>query len=275
MFPVRVRYTAFMRNMFAPQAYALAFSFLSLLASSPASAQKAPAPTIDPKAQEMLRESAAIYAALRSYSCQAVTELKVDSLPGSRIISIKLAFQKPDHAAVSVTKYGETRQFYTDGKSLDVYSPDKNEYVQTANTLPPNVPVTAPVLTQGQAFIGLTLLKPSGLSFLADTTQTQIASMTVGVPEKLNGVEVQTITRVLSRNDGGKMTFFITLGVKDHLLYRFADTIKSPKPLPMGEGNTAKRVDNTENYTNIRINPVLSAAAFLPPAGAKKTTDTK
>ena len=223
----------------------------------------------------MLRESAATYAALRSYSCQAITELKVDSLPGSRIITIKLAFQKPDHAAVSVTKYGETQQFYTDGKILYLYSPNKHQYIQSANTLPPGVPVTAPVLTQGQAFIGLTLLKPSGLSFLADTTQTQIASMTVGPPEKRNGVEVQTITRRLSRSDGGKMIFFVTLGVKDHLLYRFADTIQSPKPLSMGEGSTARRVENTETYTNIRINPVLSAAAFLLPAGAKKITDTK
>jgi outer membrane lipoprotein-sorting protein len=247
----------------------VALAFLA----GPAFAQKSTVPAIDPKAQEMLKQSAATYAALRSYSCEAETELKVDSLPGSRIIKIMLAFQKPNHAAVTVTKYGETQQFITDGKSLYLYVPDKKEYIQ--RDLPPDIPAVGPVLTQGQTFLGLTLMKPTGLAFMADTTQTRIASMTLGSPQLLNGVEVRTITRTLSRSDGGKMTFFITLGVKDHFLYRFADTIQSLKPLPMGEGSKAKRIDDTEIYTNIQADMVLPAADFLPPAGAKKITDTE
>ncbi len=67
------------------------------------------------------------------------------------------------------------------------------------------------------------------------------------------------------------MTFFVTIGTKDHLIHRFASLIVSPKPLPMraSEGDV-RRIDNSEIYTDLRVDPALSATAFLPPPGARK-----
>lgn len=243
---------------------------MSILFAVLARAQAAPAPDIDPKAQGLLKQSAATYAAMHSYSCRVKTELTLDTVPGSRVIEIKLAFQKPNQAAVSMTKHGETRQFMTEGKSLYVLAPEKKEYVQEA--LRPNVPPTAPVLTTGQTFIGLVLLRPEGLADLADPAHTQ--SLTLGPAQTLDGAEVRTITRVTSQQGGGRMTFHVTLGTKDHLLHGFTDTIQSLKPLPMGDGKV-KRIDNSETYTDLRVDPALPAGAFLPPPDAKKTaTDT-
>ncbi len=258
-----------MRNAAESSTRGLIFGTLTVLVLAvPAFAQKPAA--IDPKALELLKQSTATYAALHSYSCRAVAVLKVDALPGSRIINMTLAFQKPDHATVAVTKYEETQQFLTDGRSLYLYAPDRKEYLQEA--LPPGIPAAAAVLTQGESFIGLTLMKPDGI--LSDNGN--IKSLTLRPPETLNGVPVQTVTKVMRAKNGGTMTFFITIGVEDHLLYRFADTILSPTPLPTGDtAIKARRIDNTETYTDIKADPVLPATDFLPPAGAKKISETK
>ena len=250
----------------------LAISLIAafLCANNPAFAQKSAASTIDSKAQDLLKQSAATYQGLHSLSCHIQTELILGGVPGSRIIKITLACRKPDQAAVTVNKkdendHDEMRQYFSDGKNFYLYAPDKKEYTQ--DKLPANIPAAAPALTQGQSFVGLLLLKPSGLLALADPARTK--RLTLGPIETLNGAEVRTITRVVSGKDGGTMTFYITLGTKDHLLHRFADTIKSPKPLPMGDGSV-KQIDNRETYTDIQIDPILSASTFLPPPDAKQ-----
>ena len=258
-----------MRNKVNRNAHGLIFgAFAVSVLAAPAFAQQPAA--IDPKALELLKQSAATYQALHSYSCRVVAELKMDSLPGSRIIKMTVAFQKPDHAAVTVSKHGETQQFLTDSKSVYLYAPDKNEYLQ--KTLPSTVSGAAAVLTQGESFIGLVLMKPNG--FLTDNGN--IKSLVLGIPEMVDGVPVQTVTKVMSTQNGGTMTFFITLGMKNYFLYRFADTIVSPTPLPIGDAAIkTKRIDNTETYTEIQANPALPALAFLPPAEAKKIIDTE
>ncbi len=246
----------------------LALLAAACLLAGPATAQEVFVRVINPKAQELLTQSAATYGALQSYSCRVQTELKMDSVPGSRIIKLDLTFQKPDRAAVAMTEDDETRQFFTNGRSLYVYSADKKEYMQVA--LPPNVPPTAPVLTQGQSFIGLVLMKPSSLGVLA--ARGNALSLTLGPPRTLDGAEVRTVTRVVPGGvDGGRLTFSLTIGTKDHLIHRFTSLIVSPKPLPMGasEGDV-RRIDNSEIYTDLRVDPALSAASFLPPPDAKK-----
>ena len=237
------------------------FLILPLLLTGPAFAQKPSA--IDPSALALLKQSAAVYQAMQSYSCDVGAELKVDSLPGSRMTTLKIQFQKPDHAAVSIIREGETEQVYTDGKQVYSYVPDKKQY--TANVLPPNVSAAAVALAQGESFIGLTLLKPDGLL----TNDGNIESLTRGMPELLNGVRVQTVTKTMRGRNGGKITFFVSIGTQDHLIYRFASTLQSPTPLPVGDGK-AKRIDNIENYSDIKVNQTLPASAFLPPPDAKK-----
>ena len=238
----------------------------SLLCCLPAAA----APTVDTQAQALLNQSAAAYQALHSFSCQVRTELTLGGVPTSRTMKITLAYQKPDRAAVFVNKYDETVQYFSDGKSLYSYSPASREYVQ--NKIPAGVPPAAPVLTQGQSFIGLVLLKPSGLATLADAPG--IKTLTLGPLETLNGMGVRTVTRVTAGRDGGQMTFLVTIGVKDHLIHRFADIIQSPKPLSDDMAGV-KRIDNRETYTDIHINPALPVSTFLPPTDAKKAEPDK
>lgn len=228
------------------------------------------APTVDPGALALLKSSAATYQHMTSFSCQARAELTLGGVLTGRITKMTMAFQKPDRAAVSVNKYDETAQYFCDGKSFYSYSPANKEYVQ--DDLPAGVARVAPVLMQGQSFLGLVLLRPAGLSTLADAAG--IKSLTLGPLETLDGVAVRTVTRITSGRDGGQMTFFVTIGVRDHLVHRFADIIQSPKPLSADMGGV-KRIDNRETYTDIRINPALPASTFLPPPDAKKAEPGK
>lgn len=258
-----------MKNLSAAQACTPAFSLFTLLLLSPASAQQAPAATIDPKAQEVVRQSAAVYAALHSYSCQADTRMMMDSLPGDHQIVIKLKFQKPDHAAIYLAENNKTRWFLTSGKSLVTYTPGSRTYAMVAPT-PDELPATT-VLIEGASFIGLVLLTSSAILEIASAEDAR--SLTLGPLEMIGGTAVRTVTKVRAKN-GATTTIALTLGVKDHLLYRYVYLGQSSQPLPMGD-NKAKRVLSEETYTDVRANPVLSAASFLPSAGAKKIKDTE
>ncbi len=247
------------------QGYIFTATLLGGLATGSASAQQVPsskASVIDFNALTLLKQSAAAYQALHSYSCDVDAELKVDSLPGSRSTRLRIQFQKPDRAAVSMTRYEETQQFFTDGKQVYLYLPAKKQY--RAKALPPDIPAAAAVLTQGESYIGLMLMKPNGLL----TNDGNIESLTVGSPEMQSGTLVQTVTKIMRGRNGGHLTFFVSIGTKDHLIHRFASTIQSPTPLPVGDGK-AKRVDNIEVYTDVQANPTLPALTFLPPADAK------
>ncbi len=218
----------------------------------------------------MLRQSAAVYGKLHSLTCQVRTELRLNGESHGRVRQISLSYQKPSQAAVSVREDGEATQFFCNAKTLAMFSPAHNEYIE--QPLPKSAQPEASVLTQGQSFVGLLLIKPTGLTALADGTN--VKSLTVGLPKTVDGVETRTITQVTSHADGGTMTFLVTLGVKDHLVHRFADVIESPG-LPVDGPEKVRRIDNSEVYTNIKIGPVLSASTFLPPPGAKRITPTE
>ena len=238
----------------------------SLFCCLPAAA----APAVDPKAQALLRQSAAIYQALHSFSCRIKTEIRIDSAPGSRVIKIKLVFQAPDKAAATVDKNDETVQYFSDGTSLYLYSPVRKQYLQSK--MPLNASATAPVLTQGQSFQGLLLLRPAGLKTIAEAAG--MDTLTVGPPEVFDGFAVRTVTKVTKHRDGGLMTMALTLGVKDHLVHRYVSTIQSPTPL-MPKENDVRRIDNAETYSDIQVDPTLPASTFLPPPDAKKAEPDK
>ena len=223
--------------------------------------------TIDPQAQEMLRQSAAVYDKLHSLTCDIRTELRLNGEAHGRIIQISLSSQRPSQAAVSVLKDGKTTQYFCDAKTMAVFSPAHNEYIRQA--FPPGTPPGVPVLTQGESFVGLLLIKPLGLTSLADSANAK--SLSLGPVETVNGVETRTVTRVVSRADGSTITFLVTLGVKDHLVHRFADAIQS-SGLPVDAPEKITRIDNSEFYSNIKVDMVLPASTFEPPPGAKQIT---
>lgn len=244
----------------------LAPVLLGCLCAAPAMA--APAKNrIDPQAQQMLRQSAATYGKLHSLTCDIRTELRLNGEAHGRVIQISLSSQKPSQAAVSVLKDGKTIQYFCDAKTMAVFSPAHNEYIRQA--FPKSTPPGVPVLTQGESFVGLLLIKPIGLTSLADGTNAK--SLSLGPVETVDGVETRTVTRVVSRADGSTITFLVTLGVKDHLVHRFADAIQSSS-LPTATLGKVTRIDNSEVYINIKVDRVLPASTFQPPPGAKRIT---
>lgn len=244
----------------------LAPVLLGWLCAAPAMA----APTknkIDPQAQEMLRQSAAAYGKLHSLTCDIRTELRLNGEVHGRVRQISLSYQKPSQAAVSVLKDGKTIQYFCDAKTIAVFSPAHNEYIRQA--FPKDTPPGVPVLTQGESFVGLLLIKPIGLTSLADGINAK--SLSLGPLETVDGVETRTVTRVVSRADGSTITFLVTLGVKDHLVHRFADVIQSPN-LPVDGPEKVTRLDNSEVYSNIKVDITFPASTFQPPPGAKQIT---
>jgi len=240
------------------------------LLSGPAFAQKPAA--IDPKAQEMLKQSAAAYTALHSYSCQAVMELKVDTLPGREATHVKVALQRPNQAAVTLSQNGKTVEYFTEGKSLYIYSSDKKQFMQEENRMPSDQPKTAPVINRGASFVALVLLEPTVLTSFASAVDTK--SLTLGPVSMMSGIAVRTLTKEAKRLTSGRTLYRLTTGVKNHLVYRYDYIIENPKDPAMGVSAPIE-IDNTETYTNIQANPVLPNAMFLPPAGAKKITNTE
>ena len=215
----------------------------------------------------MLRQSAAAYGTLHSYRCQVRTELRLNGEAHGRVIQISLSYQKPSQAAVSVLKNGQRIQYICDAHTLYICSPDGKEYLKRpfSKGTPPEVFVMA----QGESFVGLTLLQPAGLTALADVKTAK--SLTLGPLETVGKIDVRTVTRVIARADGSSMTFRLTLGVKDHLIYNFSDTIQSAAPLVDSTGNVTQ-IDSSEIYSSIQADPVLPASTFLPPPGAKQIT---
>ncbi len=260
-----------MRNAVKGSTRGLIFGTLAVsLLSGPAFAQK-PA-VIDPKAQEMLKRSAATYAALHSYSCEAKIDKKVSFVPGVEATRIKLALQSPNQAAITLSERGETVQYFTEGNHLFVYSPNTNQFMQEENRMPPGQPKIAPVLNRGAAFAALVLLEPTILTNFASTIDAK--SLTLGSVEIYNGIAVRTITEETKRLTSGRTLYQLTIGVKNHLIYRYNYIIQNPKDPAMGV-NSQTEIDSSETYTNIQVNPVLPPAMFLPPASAKKITNTE
>ncbi len=266
-----------MSNRIENNIHSLIFDGIALLVLAvPAFAQQ-PA-EIDPKAQEFLNQSVTVYAALRSYSCQAIqkqTLTQTGTMPDSRTSRITLAYQNPDHAALALTANGETQQIFTNGESDFFYSPVKKEYQQVHIPAVPGLPKTFDVLSVGMSFIGIILLEPADLSTISGASMLpntgSIEALTLGPETILDGIAVRTVTKVTNK---GKIVYRVTLGVKNHLLYHYGYTVRQLQD-PASGASKGVQIDGDETYTDIKLNSTLPAATFLPPAGAKKTSETK
>lgn len=257
-------------------------------------------PAFDPRAEKGLRQMAAAYQRLTSYSDttemliangpKAVAALGPSSRPQVRA---SVAVQKPSKAAILASGsyiLGEQAEEVCDGKTFwELRAQSRNYLAQPA---PPHALEAA--FSGGSPMLGSTLLE----SLLTSPDPLpgwlhKAVTIKMGKDEVVAGIPVQTVIIINSavRHDpvsegspqaeGRSQTnaaqapfttqtkMFLAIGVKDHLLRRlsWADTLLSPgmDHFPGGTVTFAQM----ETHRNVRANPSIAASTwkFTPPPG--------
>jgi len=255
------------------------------------------APAFDPKAQKLLRQMAAAYQGLSSYSDttemviangpKAVAALNASTPP---LLRATVAVQKPDRVAVRAAGMitgGLPAAGISDGKTYWELRPSSQDYL--AQPVPPRVLESA--FSAGSRVLGSTLLQslltsPDPLpGWLHGAT-----AIKMGRPVVVSGVPVQTVIVIkapvhhdparagVGRGEGqtgdtppftDQTKLFLSIGVKDHLLRRLSwvNTLLSPG-IDRFPGGTVTLVQ-METHRNVKADPALAAStwAFTPPPG--------
>lgn len=98
-------------------------------AGSPAAGQATPAPRLDPKALDLLKEMSARLAAAKALSFTALTTYEGPTIYGPPLAYQTLSqvlLQRPDKLRVLTVGDGPPSEFYYDGKTMMAYEPEAN-----------------------------------------------------------------------------------------------------------------------------------------------------
>ncbi len=215
--------------------------------------EKPKAPDIDPQARALMDQMIAAYKGLKSYSGTA--ELVSTGVSDAIKQKATIAFQRPNQVDVEVTSAQGTAKLVCDGTTLFVrISEFKTQYIK--NAAPTSQTAIAGMLQSlGAAGPGLTPLV-AGVDPLPPGEK--LKSLTVGQPETLDGVPVET---VIARPEAGlsEVTITLAIGRDDHLL----------RGLTLTETRNNDTITLAETHTNVKANPALTSFKFTPPPGAK------
>ena len=259
-----------------------------------------PASAFDPNAARLLRQMAAEYQRLSSYSDttemliangpQAVAALNSSSPPQVRAT---VALQKPGKAAIRAAGpyiIGQKAEEVCDGKTFwELRAQSRNYLAQ-----PAPMQIWAAAFNGGSPMLGSTLLESlmtspdplPGWLHKAVTIKMGKANVVARVPVQtvivINApVRHDPISKASAQAEGQSQAgasqapfttqtkLFVAIGLKDHLLRRLAwtDTLLSPglEHFPGGTVTFAQM----ETHRNVKANPVLTASAwkFTPPPG--------
>ena len=219
--------------------------------------------------QQLLQQSETTYKAMHSFSCFVFRKITSGSPAKTKITTFHVVFQAPDRLALTSSGFDlndlagadkvQTVEYLANGSHLLVCLPNKKQYFDSPS--PDNAHPAFFVLADAGSFAASVLLCQFGMKPLSDLAQDKSARL--GLPEEINGVEVQVITGVLSRKAGVTTKYSLALGTKDHFVYRFVSTAQ-------GSMRGGKQSIVRELCSDIRVNPVLPPSVFLPPPGAAK-----
>lgn len=214
---------------------------------------QAPGP-IDPQARALVSQMVAAYKGLSSYA--GILELRT---PGPDDVTSRqwnVVLQKPDRAAVWTADERGVTRIIADKIHLYIVSPpDQNAREQTP--LPSGDTAIESVLRRAGApetALGLLL---DGQNPLAPQAST-LRSLALGGTSMMDGVAVVTVVARLHGKTENQ-TILCAIGQKDFLLRQMTVTaVRGHEPF-----------SRTETHTDVRSNPVLPAASFMPPQEKK------
>jgi len=220
-----------------------------------------PPAQIEPRARELLNRMSEVYKGLKSYSGTMNLQATQDGkeIPEVRLHHVIL-FQRPARFVIMTTDSTGTTTTVTDGfYSFARHSRDLRQYTKQA--APSGERAVRLIMRQAGADTPALPLLLAGEDIFQDYAQ-DLRSLAVGSPTTVAGVPVETVVAGL-QHGADKATFTYFIGRDDHLLRRL--TISTPKTA------TEPLIETTETHTEVRLNPVLSDAAFtfVPPAGAR------
>jgi len=216
--------------------------------STPAKPAK---PVINARAQSLLRQMAASYANLKSFSCTA-------SLSGtSQVPKMRatIAWQKPNRFAVLMTNNDFTKRFVSNGQIF--YS---RNTLQSRQYRKQKMPANVRTVHDALQTAGASDLVLSGLDELlrqinspkigkSEVSSIQMARATSGT---MNGVDVVVVKMAIG-SSSGQVLFH--MDQKSHLL----------RQVTISYDQQGTQISGTETYTNVRANPILPASTFAFP----------
>ncbi len=215
----------------------------------------------DPAAISLLRQMGNAYKTLQTYSG---TETADGGGAMGMPYRLQMAYARPGKVALTHTRtFGRqtvVHREFLDGKTLTETSSDDAPGHYTRMTQPEknyslweeafiiNCDVKFPITME---------LLEDGYDLLKNIIQTPGTRITLGPPQQLDGVAVDTIV-LTGKNDTGVMQ----IGHQDHLLRRFTEMDGSQE-------NEPPRT-MTQTFTQVRANPPLAVSTFVytPPVGA-------
>lgn len=226
--------------------------------AGPPAEATAPKASLDPEARALLEKMATAHKALTSYS----STLDFQVVQGEQTQSLKadLAYQKPNKIKVKLTQPdGAVVDIIGDGKFVySTFSSEKESYIKQ------EAPSADILFRQVFGRIGTGLLPlltahPDAMKNILPPDTLLLKKEAEG---EVGGTAVNMITAVLGKAPNPTVSFAI--GKEDNLLRKVVLTIP-------GEGGSRTM---TEQYTNVKANPELTAVAFtftpLPGATEKK-----
>lgn len=245
-------------------------TLLPLAALRPVARAEAPAapatPTgkIDPQVKSLLAQMAAAYQGLQTYSG---TEVAEGSEAMGMPYTMDFHYQRPGQMAFTVTRsHGgkpETSRLLLDGHALYVASSQTpGRYIhQTTPQKSYTLPLDALIIKADVKNPIMIDLLENGAKLLEGLGQDPHTTMTLGAPDTVDGMAVDTILVNAEYPSGQKSSGAFLIGRKDHLLRRVTDTSAGPNQPPMTQ---------TQTFLHVQANPALPASMFVwtPPAGA-------
>jgi len=224
--------------------------------------QEKPKIIIDPKARAVFAAVVKTYSALKAYSCVCYSQSVHTGINSSITRAVTQIRWKP--GAIAVSRRSHTTAFWKWERSQTVYQAG---VFSTWSSLFPKQ-YTKQVFKNNEKGVVTALQEGSvsGLEILGDPTgelsydDPTLREIWLLPPGSVVGVPVQRI-RLLFSDEEGDSVLTIALDAQTHVL-------RQQKLLYFYRSGAS--VEETETYTNIRLNPVLTGNVFdfVPPHGA-------
>lgn len=214
-------------------------------------------PSIDPRAQQILRQMSDYLSGLQTFSVHVDAVVEGVTKSGERLDadrSADLWLQRPDKLRVNLTSAHHNAQMFYDGNNFTIFTPAKNYYAQW------NAPRSIDeVITIARTKYGLAL---PGADFLMADPYTRLMA------NAKSGAYLGDVTI------GGVMTHHLAFRQPDvdWQIWVQADATPVPRRVVINDKRTTGEPKYMASFRDWNASPVIEPSTFVftPPAGAAK-----